>query len=127
MDSSNFSDFIDEKWQIYLSDGSLRELVPNGKTIPLTFENREEYVRLSIAARLNESKRQMEAVRRGFLSVVPECVVSLCLVNELETMVCGNVEIDIDFLKANTDGVRKLALSSSHFLNQLSRVMWLIK
>eukprot|EP01016_Furgasonia_blochmanni_P041212 TRINITY_DN5323_c0_g1_i4.p1 TRINITY_DN5323_c0_g1~~TRINITY_DN5323_c0_g1_i4.p1 ORF type:complete len:177 (-),score=49.66 TRINITY_DN5323_c0_g1_i4:511-1041(-) len=59
--------------------------------------------RLSLNARLHESRKQMDAVRRGFFSVVPECVVSLCLVKEIETMVCGSFEIDIKFLKENTN------------------------
>lgn len=45
----NFSDYYDEHFTTFLSNGEEVELVPEGKSMALSFENRQEYCRLVLA------------------------------------------------------------------------------
>jgi E3 ubiquitin-protein ligase HECTD3 len=49
-----------------LSDGkSQTELVPGGENKDLTFENRVEYARKLLYVRMNEFRKQADAVKKG--------------------------------------------------------------
>ena len=52
--------------------------------------------------RLTEFTTQIEALRRGLATIVPIQLLPLFSWQQLELMVCGKREIDIDLLKANT-------------------------
>ena len=51
---------------------------------------------------MNESRKQVEAVRKGLTLVVPEGVLNLLTWREIETLVCGKPILDLDLLKQNT-------------------------
>ena len=53
------------------------DLVPDGGNKPVTFANVGEYIDLVVQARLNESKAQARAIRKGFNHVVPVGMLSL--------------------------------------------------
>jgi len=91
-----------QKFQVPLSDKSLCLLKKDGDKIDVTYDNREEYVRLAEKARLNESKLQLKAVRRGLTDVVPQHLLSLLSWQDLEWRVCGKPKIDIKLLKRHT-------------------------
>ena len=62
----DFSDAsLSEKFVTYLSNGAEVELLPGGKNIPVSFENRVEYASAVLKTRFNESKKQIEAIKRG--------------------------------------------------------------
>ncbi|KAJ3434866.1 hypothetical protein M0812_01990 [Anaeramoeba flamelloides] len=67
-------------------------LKKNGNKIPLTNENREEYVKLFVEWELNKSiEKQFLAFRNGFESLIePE---------ELEALICGDHEFEMKDLK----------------------------
>ena len=44
---------------------------------------------------------QVDAIRRGFLSVVPSIVLDVCSWKELQERVCGNTYIDVDVMRRN--------------------------
>ena len=67
------------------------------------FENREKYNKLIENTRLNESKLQAEAVKRGLIQIIPEGLISLLTWRELEIKVCGKPDIDLELLKMNTE------------------------
>jgi len=52
--------------------------------------------------RLNEFKRQIEAMRRGLSLIIPEGLLNLLTWRELETMVCGKPILDVELLRQNT-------------------------
>lgn len=52
--------------------------------------------------RLNEFKRQIEAIRRGLSLIIPEGLLNLLTWRELETMVCGKPILDVELLRQNT-------------------------
>lgn len=68
----------------------------------MTFETRGEYVDRVLQTRLEESKRQVEAIKRGLGAVVPVSMLSLLTWRELEVHVCGRPVLDVALLRANT-------------------------
>eukprot|EP01122_Echinamoeba_exundans_P001572 TRINITY_DN115_c0_g1_i2.p1 TRINITY_DN115_c0_g1~~TRINITY_DN115_c0_g1_i2.p1 ORF type:complete len:3572 (-),score=989.42 TRINITY_DN115_c0_g1_i2:58-10773(-) len=93
---------IFQKFSVLLSDKMQVLLKPHGDAIDLTFANRDEYLRLAEAARLNEASAQMSAIRRGLAEVVPVSLLNLCSWQDLEWRVCGRPQIDIKLLKRHT-------------------------
>ena len=67
-----------------LSDRSTVDLVLQGSTRLVTFEERKEFTALFLSARLNEHQLQVDAVRRGISRVIPIQVLNL-----LTWQVCG--------------------------------------
>eukprot|EP01017_Pseudomicrothorax_dubius_P006610 TRINITY_DN11923_c0_g1_i3.p1 TRINITY_DN11923_c0_g1~~TRINITY_DN11923_c0_g1_i3.p1 ORF type:complete len:524 (+),score=146.30 TRINITY_DN11923_c0_g1_i3:65-1636(+) len=97
-----FDDCFDYCFVTNLSDGSEYVLVPNGKEIRVTFENRREFIALTTEARINESRIQMEYIRKGFYSIIPNGAAALLTWQELETNIVGRSEVDVEFLKMNS-------------------------
>jgi hypothetical protein len=81
------------------------ELKPGGSTIPVTNENKHEYIKLLVEEKLTIStKEQTASVLAGFREMVPKDLVSpLFNEHELELLISGLPEVDIDDLKANTE------------------------
>ena len=61
-----------------------------------------EYVDAAIKFRLNETNMQLNAVRRGLATIVPQHLLTLFTWRELEEMVCGVPKLDIELLQAMT-------------------------
>lgn len=99
LNAENFSLIIFENFTTALSDGSKVELKEGGKDIDVTYENRLEYVNLVRQRRLVESRAQVAAMRRGLAAMVPIDALSLFTWEELELLVCGKPDIDVEVLK----------------------------
>eukprot|EP00898_Chlorokybus_atmophyticus_P005382 jgi/Chlat1/5845/Chrsp4S06369 len=85
--------------------GALREieLKPGGSSIDVTDENKEDYIKLYVQWRTKDCiKDQLEAFLKGFWEVVPleQMVVFDC--QELELLMCGLPDIDVEDWQANT-------------------------
>jgi len=91
-----------EKFQTQLTDGQVVELKEGGKDLAVTFGNREEYMKLTIQTRLNESDQAIRAMKKGLNAIVPANMLSLFSWFDLELMVCGNPAIDIETLRKHT-------------------------
>lgn len=64
MDAETFDFSCDGlMFQVQLSDGSSRELMPGGASKAVTVENREQFVELLVDARLHEIDLQCDAIR----------------------------------------------------------------
>nr|XP_014426092.1 E3 ubiquitin-protein ligase HECTD3 [Pelodiscus sinensis] len=85
-----------------LSDQRMVELIPNGGSTVVRYEDRQEFIRLVQKARLEESKEQIAAMQAGLLRVVPQAVLDLLTWQELEKKVCGDPEVTVDALKKLT-------------------------
>lgn len=82
---------------------SQRELKPNGESIDVTNENKDEYIRLVIEWRfVSRVKEQMASFLEGFGSVVPLHLLKIFDANELELLMCGIQNIDVKDWKQNT-------------------------
>jgi len=101
-DEAQFQEVIDYKFTTTSSDGRTILLKKGGDQIPVTYANRHEYVRLLRNYRVHEFDTQINAMRRGLATIVPISLLPLFTWRQLELMVCGKREIDIDLLRQNT-------------------------
>nr|XP_009477774.1 PREDICTED: E3 ubiquitin-protein ligase HECTD3-like [Pelecanus crispus] len=86
-------------YTVVRSDQRMVELIPNGSSTVVRYEDRKEFIRLVQRARLEESKEQIAALRAGLLSVVPQPVLDLLTWQQLEKKVCGDPEITVAELR----------------------------
>eukprot|EP00435_Cladocopium_sp_Y103_P050430 s62_g15.t1 len=80
------------------------DLKPNGRTMPVTNENKYEYIQLMSEHKMTNSVRQqIDAFLKGLHEIVPPELLSLFDDKELELLISGLPDIDIEDLKANTE------------------------
>jgi E3 ubiquitin-protein ligase HUWE1 len=80
------------------------DLIPGGQEIEVTDENKGEYVRLIAHHRMTTSiRQQIDAFLEGFHELVRPELVSIFDAQELELLISGLPEIDLDDLRGNTD------------------------
>ncbi|XP_010542518.1 PREDICTED: E3 ubiquitin-protein ligase UPL1-like isoform X2 [Tarenaya hassleriana] len=80
------------------------ELKPGGRNIRVTEETKHEYVDLVASHILTNAIRpQINAFLEGFNELIPRDLVSMFNDKELELLISGLPEIDLDDLKANTE------------------------
>ena len=80
------------------------DLKPSGATIPVLDETKEEYIRLVSEMKLTTAIRgQLDKFLEGFHEVVPKELISVFNEQELELLISGLPEIDIDDWKNNTE------------------------
>ncbi|XP_043845992.1 probable E3 ubiquitin-protein ligase HECTD2 isoform X1 [Dromiciops gliroides] len=93
-------------------------LKPGGDKIPVTNQNRKEYVQLYVDFLLNKSiYKQFAAFYYGFHSVCASNALMLLRPEEVEILVCGSPELDMHALQRNTqyDGYVKTDLTIRYF------------
>ncbi|KAI3658140.1 hypothetical protein MP638_001603 [Amoeboaphelidium occidentale] len=79
------------------------ELVPNGKNIPVTLENKVLYVEKYLNWLMNNSiKKQFEELKRGFMAVVGGPSLFLFQPEELDQVLRGSPVLDLENLQAIT-------------------------
>ncbi|XP_076669215.1 E3 ubiquitin-protein ligase Nedd4 isoform X4 [Andrena cerasifolii] len=82
---------------------SQRELKPDGANVPLTDENKDEYIGLVIQWRfVSRVQEQMNAFLEGFNALIPPTLVKIFDEHELELLMCGIQHIDVKDWKQNT-------------------------
>lgn len=100
---AQFAELVeDQSFVTVSSSGEEVELAPGGKDTPLTRDSLGEYARLLKQCRLREFDAALQAMRKGLATIVPVDLLPLFTWQELEAMVCGQREIDIEYLKAHT-------------------------
>lgn len=77
VDEQNFNNYIQEKFVTCLSNSEEVELIPNGRSIMVTFNRRHEYASLVEKVRLSEAKKQAEALRNGLTQIIPDGLLHL--------------------------------------------------
>eukprot|EP00184_Porphyridium_aerugineum_P004010 CAMPEP_0184707474 /NCGR_PEP_ID=MMETSP0313-20130426/37287_1 /TAXON_ID=2792 /ORGANISM="Porphyridium aerugineum, Strain SAG 1380-2" /LENGTH=1371 /DNA_ID=CAMNT_0027169049 /DNA_START=142 /DNA_END=4257 /DNA_ORIENTATION=+ len=76
------------------------DLIPNGRNVAVTGSNREQFVMLYAEYLLFGSvKDQLSAFEQGFTFVIDGPFLQLLTPSELETLVCGEEELDFKALK----------------------------
>ncbi|KAF5354781.1 hypothetical protein D9756_005295 [Leucocoprinus leucothites] len=79
-------------------------LKENGEAIPVTQENKREFVQLSAQYRLYSSiKDQIENLLSGFHDVIPKDLITIFNEQELELLISGTPDIDVDEWRAATE------------------------
>jgi alpha-tubulin suppressor-like RCC1 family protein len=95
------------------------ELKSGGASIPVTEENREEYVDLYVKFLLEDSvKIQYNAFKRGFLLLCDGPVLRMFRPQELEVLICGTPHLDFKALQSN-------AKYEGNFTAESNVVQWL--
>lgn len=80
------------------------DLIPNGRKIPVTEENKEEYVSKICQHRMTTAiNNQIKAYLDGFHELINPELISIFTPRELELMISGLPDIDVDDLKKNTE------------------------
>lgn len=84
--------------------GVVKELIPGGKDIPVTNENRIRYIYLVANYRLNtQIKAQCEAFLRGFSDLIDPEWIRMFSQNELQFLISGSpAGIDLADMRRNT-------------------------
>lgn len=81
-----------------------RDLIADGRNRPVTEENKAEYVKLVCQEKMTGSiKKQLNSFLEGFYEIIPKRLISIFNEQELELLISGLPNIDIDDLKANTE------------------------
>jgi E3 ubiquitin-protein ligase HECW2 len=81
-----------------------RELKPNGANIFLNEENKGEYVELMVQWRLDRGvSEQRQSLVKGFYEVVEPNFVSMFDAQEIELVIVGTAEIDLQDWRFNTE------------------------
>ncbi|KAI1233698.1 hypothetical protein IHE44_0004139, partial [Lamprotornis superbus] len=79
------------------------ELKPNGRNIPVTEENKKEYVRLYVNWRFMRGiEAQFLALQKGFNELIPQHLLKPFDQKELELIIGGLDKIDLNDWKSNT-------------------------
>ncbi|KAM0315274.1 hypothetical protein ACHAO8_004040 [Botrytis cinerea] len=80
------------------------DFIEDGRNVPVTEENKHEYVRLMVEWKLTGSvKAQLDEFLKGFHDIIPAELVSIFNEQELELLISGLPEIDVDDWKSNTE------------------------
>ncbi|KAI0075827.1 HECT-domain-containing protein [Panus rudis PR-1116 ss-1] len=80
------------------------ELKPGGADIPVTEENKKEYVNLVVEYRIEKRvKEQFDAFMSGFSELIPQDLINVFDERELELLIGGMSEIDVDDWSKFTD------------------------
>ncbi|KAL6983105.1 E3 ubiquitin-protein ligase upl1 [Sarracenia purpurea var. burkii] len=80
------------------------ELIPGGRNVRVTEENKHEYVDLVAEHRLTTAIRpQINAFLEGFSELIPRDLISIFNDKELELLISGLPDIDLDDMRANTE------------------------
>eukprot|EP00117_Sycon_ciliatum_P032866 scpid37872/ scgid25406/ E3 ubiquitin-protein ligase HECTD3; HECT domain-containing protein 3 len=86
-------------YSVSLSDGTQASLLPNGAETPVTYEQRMKYAALVKKVRMEESKKQIDAIRKGLLLTLPQAVLDLVTWQELEQFICGDPDLPVDSMR----------------------------
>ncbi|KAJ3900167.1 hypothetical protein F5879DRAFT_887267 [Lentinula edodes] len=79
-------------------------LKEGGDAIPVTQENKREFVQLSAQYRLYSSiKEQIEHLSAGFYEIIPKDLITIFNEQELELLISGTPDIDVDEWRAATE------------------------
>lgn len=95
--------FVEYPFTVHTSDSREMPLLPNADTTLVTPQNLSQYFELAIQYRLHEFDRQVAAVRSGLAQIVPITLLNLFTGHQLETLVCGQQEIDVSLLESITE------------------------
>jgi HECT-domain (ubiquitin-transferase) len=82
-------EYLEESFCTFLNDGREYELLPNGKNIKLTVENRSQYVSLSKALHISALMKPFYSMRRGFIESIYPYVFQVLFPSQIEKMISG--------------------------------------
>ncbi|KAK9462024.1 uncharacterized protein V1516DRAFT_701414 [Lipomyces oligophaga] len=103
---NDITDVITETMSIETDDYGVKkviDLIPDGREVSVTEENKKDYVRLVVGYRLLMSvQEQLDSFLTGFYDIVPKDLISIFNEQELELLISGLPDIDVDDWRNNT-------------------------
>lgn len=103
---NNINNVIDTTFSVENNSfGALKvhELKNQGSNIPVTEENKKEYVKLYVNYRFMRGiEQQFLSLQRGFAELVPTLLLRPFDERELELLICGISNIDVNDWKTHT-------------------------
>ncbi|XP_034939530.1 E3 ubiquitin-protein ligase HUWE1 isoform X2 [Chelonus insularis] len=82
----------------------VRDLIPNGRNIVVTEETKLEYIRLVCQMKMTGAiRKQLNSFLEGFYDIIPKRLISIFNEQELELLISGLPNVDIEDLRANTE------------------------
>ena len=94
------------------------DLVPNGANITVTEQNKHEYVKCVCQEKMTNSiQTQLAAFLESFYSLVPKRLIKIFNEHELELLIAGLPNIDVEDLKRNS--------RYEGFLDNSPQIIWL--
>lgn len=103
---NDITDIITEDFSVESDDygeHKIIDLIPNGRNIPVTEENKQEYVQQVVEYRLQTSvQEQMQNFIVGFHEIIPKDLVAIFDEQELELLISGLPDIDVQDWQNNT-------------------------
>ncbi|KAG1470993.1 hypothetical protein G6F56_002373 [Rhizopus delemar] len=104
---NDITNVIDLTFSVEVDDFGTTKIIdlkPDGENIPVTQENKHEYVNLITSQKLVLAiKPQVDAFLEGFYEIIPYQNIKIFNEQELELLISGLPDIDIDDWKANTE------------------------
>ena len=105
--TNNITDVLDLTFSLqteFVGQTKLIELKPDGKNIQVTESNKEEYVQLVAEQKVFGSiEKQIEAFCNGFHELIPLDLIHIFNENELELLISGMPDYDVEDLRAHTE------------------------
>ncbi|CCE78387.1 Piso0_001009 [Millerozyma farinosa CBS 7064] len=103
---NDITDVITEDFSVETDDygeHKIIDLIPNGRNIDVTEENKHEYVKLVVEYRLQTSVlEQMDHFLQGFHEIIPKELIAIFDEQELELLISGLPDIDVTDWQNNT-------------------------
>jgi len=82
----------------------VRDLIPDGRNVTVTDVNKADYIRLVCQEKMTGAiRKQLAAFLEGFYDIIPRRLIAIFNEQELELLLSGLPDINIDDLKANTE------------------------
>ena len=100
------------------------ELIPGGTDILVTEENKHKYVQLISEFKMTATiEKQIQAFLKGFYELIPKKFISLFNELELELLISGLPDIDVEDMRRNTEytGYRADSPIIQYFWNTVKR------
>ncbi|KAF5386145.1 hypothetical protein D9615_002574 [Tricholomella constricta] len=98
---------LDLNFSVEADEFGVNRIVPlkeGGEHISVTQENRREFVQLSAQYRLYSSiHQQIESLSSGFYEIIPKDLIQIFNEQELELLISGTPDIDVDEWRAATE------------------------
>ncbi|ORX68523.1 HECT-domain-containing protein [Linderina pennispora] len=104
---NDITDVVEETFSMEVDNFGQQEiidLIPDGQDVLVTEANKAEYVRLVTEQRLSRAiKDQIAAFLTGFHDLIPQDLIQIFNEQELELLISGMPDIDVDDWRNNTD------------------------
>ncbi|KAH9122290.1 hypothetical protein LEN26_010329 [Aphanomyces euteiches] len=104
IEDNDVTDVLYETFSITRSNNSIVDLKENGRNIDVTEANKHEYVKLMMQWRTEFAVRpQLDALFNGMHVLLPNHALHCFEWSEVELLLNGNPNIDVDLLRANVN------------------------